>query len=314
MAKLRVAFQMDHPRDLNPHGDSTLVLGREAKKRDHECFFYTPQHLTWNKGRVTASAHPIIFHNDVNDYYELSEAASIDLASMNVVWLRQDPPFNMAYISTTYLLEMLPATTLVVNSPASVRNHPEKLLPFAWPQFMPPTLVTSDIQQIEAFRKEHKDIIIKPVYGHGGRAILHLKPEDGNLASILEMHHATSKEPLMVQRFLPEVKTQDRRIILIDGEFAGIFGRIPAENEIRANMRVGGAPARAELTPRQKEICEALKPTLKAKGLVFVGLDVIGDYLTEINITSPTGLVQIQQLYGTNPAEQLWDAIEAKMK
>jgi len=314
MTKLRVAIQMNHPRDLNPHGDSTLLLGREAQKRGHELWFYPPEKLTLLNGAITAHAQPITLHNDTHHYYDLGEATRVNLADMHVVLLRQDPPFNIAYLSTTYLLELLPKTTLVVNNPASVRNNPEKIMPLAWPQFMPPTLISSDLYEIEAFRKEQRDIIIKPVYGHGGRAILRVKDDDSNLATIIEMHLAHSKEPLMIQRFLPEVKSEDRRIILINGEVAGIMGRIPGENEIRANFRVGGSPAKATLTARQQEICEAIKPTLKEKGLLFVGLDTIGDWLTEINITSPAGLVRMNELYGKTLEAELWNAIEDKLQ
>lgn len=311
---MKIALQMDHPRKLNPRSDSTIVLGLEAQKRGHELFFYTPEKLTLQNGELTANAHPITLSENPENFYTLGAPQRINLATMNVVLLRQDPPFNMAYITSTYLLEMLPKTTLVANNPTSVRNHPEKLLPFMWPQFMPPTLITADLSEIEAFRKEHRDIIIKPVYGHGGRAILRLKEDDGNLAAIVEMHTATSKEPLMVQRFLPEVKTKDCRIFLIDGEFAGAFARIPSETEIRANLRVGGHAEKIDLTSKQKEICEALKPVLKQKNLLFAGLDLIGDFLTEINITSPTGLVPLSVLYNKNLAADIWNVIEAKSK
>ena len=310
---LNIAFQMDHPSVLNPRGDSTLLLGREAQKRRHRLFFYTPDQLTLHDQKVTANGHRIAFHDDTNHYYDLHEPTRLNLADMQVVLLRQDPPFNMAYITSTFLLDMLPKTTFVTNNPSSVRNHPEKILPLLWPHFMPPTLVTADIREIEIFRKEQRDIIIKPVYGHGGRAIIRLKEDDGNLPAFIEMHLASSKEPLMIQRFLPEVKTQDRRIILLDGEVAGVMGRTPGENEIRANLRVGGSPAEATLTLRQQEICEALKPVLKEKGLLFVGLDVIGDWLTEINITSPTGMVQMNKLYGIKLEAQFWDVVEGKI-
>ncbi len=310
---LNIALQMDHPQGLNPRGDSTLLIGREAQRRGHKLFFYTPEHLTLHNQELIANGYGITLHDDLAHWYDLGAPTRIRLTDMQVVLLRQDPPFNMAYITSTYLLDMLPPSTLVVNTPSSVRNHPEKLLPLGWPQFMPPTLITADITEIEAFRKEQRDIIIKPLYGHGGRAIIRLKEDDGNLPAFIEMHLATTKEPLMVQRFLPEVKTGDRRIILIDGEVAGIMGRIPGENEIRANFRVGGSPAEATLTPRQSEICEALKPVLKQKGLLFTGLDVIGDWLTEINITSPTGMVQMNKLYNLKLEARFWDAVESKL-
>lgn len=308
-----IAFQMDHPQGLNPRGDSTLLLGREAQRRGYNLFFYTPDQLTATGQNLTVNGWRIAFPDTPERHYELLEPTRIPLADMQVVLLRQDPPFNMAYLTSTYLLDMLPKTTLVTNNPSSVRNHPEKLLPLMWPHFMPPTLITADLREIEAFRKEQRDIILKPVYGHGGRAIFRIREDDANLPAFIEMHLASSKEPLMVQRFLPEVKTEDRRIILLDGEVAGIMGRTPGQNEIRANLRVGGAPAKATLTPRQQEICEALKPVLKEKGLLFTGLDVIGDYLTEINITSPTGMIQMNELYGTKLESQFWDAVENRL-
>ena len=311
--KLKIAIQMDPVAGINPRTDSTLLMGVEACKRGYEVYYYTPDKLSYNDGMITASAYRITFFADPADYYKLGESLTLDLKTMDVVLLRQDPPFNMAYITTTHILELLAPKTLVVNDPASVRNHPEKIFPLQFRQFMPPTLVSADLAAIEAFRDEHKDIIIKPLYGHGGRSVLRLKPDDDNLSTLMEMHLATSSEPLMVQAFLPEVRTGDRRIVLIDGRVGGVMGRIPAEHEIRANFRVGGSPAKAELTPKQREICEVLGPIFKAKGLVFVGLDVIGDYLTEINITSPTGLVQMNKLNGTKLEADVWDAVEGRL-
>jgi glutathione synthase len=310
---LNIAIQMDPVAGINPHTDSTLVLGIEACIRGYEVYYYTPDHLSHHNGNITARAHPVTFHANTEKYYTLGEPLTLDLRSMDVVLLRQDPPFNMAYLTTTYILELLAPDVLVVNDPASVRNHPEKLFPLQFQHFMPPTLVSADIDEIESFKKHHKDIIIKPLYGHGGRSVLRLKAEDDNLATLLEMQYMASAEPLMVQPFLPEVKTQDRRIILIDGAVGGVMGRIPAEHEIRANFRVGGSPAKAELTKKQREICEVLGPILKAKGLLFVGLDVIGDYLTEINVTSPTGLVQMNALNNTTLEATIWDAIETNI-
>jgi glutathione synthase len=308
---LRVAIQMDRVDLINPHSDSTLVLMREAQKRGHELFYYTPDKLTYREGRITASGHRLTL--DPVHYHELGEKLAIDLRAMDVVLLRQDPPFNMTYLSTTYILEQLQPDVLVVNDPASVRNNPEKLFPTLFRQFMPPTLVSADTDAIAAFRDEHKDIIIKPLYGHGGHAVLRLKPDDDNFAALMEMLFATSKEPWMVQPFLPEVATGDRRIILIEGSVGGVMGRIPAEHEIRANFRVGGTAAAVELSPRQQEICDALAPALRQYGLIFVGLDVIGDYLTEINVTSPTGLVAMNKLYDTTLQADIWDAIEARL-
>lgn len=310
---LRLAIQMDPVAGINPRSDSTLLLGIEACRRGYEVFYYTPERLTYTHGKITARAHAITFFADPTRYYALGDALTLDLRTVDVVLLRQDPPFNMAYITTTHILEHLQPEVLVVNDPASVRKHPEKLFPLQWREFMPPTLVTADLAEIEEFRREHNDIIIKPLYGYGGRSVLRLKPGDENLATLMEMHLTTSNEPLMVQPFLPEVKTSDKRIVLIDGKVGGVLGRIPAEGEIRANMRVGGTPAKADLTKKQHEICEALGPVLRDKGLILVGLDVIGDYLTEINLTSPTGLVALNTLYGTRLETDVWDAIESRL-
>ena len=310
---LRVAIQMDAIASINPKTDSTLVLGIEACARGHELFYYTPDSLTYCDGAISARAHPVTFFNDPARYYELGEAFTLNLRSVDVVLLRQDPPFNMAYLTTSYLLEQLQPDVLVVNDPASVRNHPEKIFPTLLRQFMPPTLISTDPQSIEAFRHEHNDIILKPLYGHGGHAILHLPKSDNNLPALLEMFFSQSKTPIIAQKFLPEVASEDRRIILMDGEVAGVFGRTPQAGDIRANMRVGGMPVKAELTKKQREICEALKQPLKEKGLIFVGLDCIGDWLTEINITSPTGLRAVQALYGTRPQQVFWDAVQARL-
>lgn len=310
---LRVAIQMDPIDSINPRGDSTLVLGLEAQARGHTLFYYTPDTLSWRDGVLSALLYPVTLHADPAHYYDLGDGARVDLSTMDVVLLRQDPPFDMHYITTTYLLEQIHPKTLVVNDPASVRNCAEKIFPFQFRQFMPPTLVTSDIAEIERFRLEHGDIIIKPLYGYGGRSVLRIKPDDNNFEAMLEMQFATSRDPVMLQKFLPEVKQGDRRIILVDGEIGGVVGRIPADQEIRANFRVGGTAAKAELTPRQKEICEALKPVLKDKGLIFAGIDVIGDWLTEINLTSPTTLTYVTKLYGIKLEVDIWDAIERKL-
>jgi len=311
---IKVAIQMDPIGSINFKGDSTLRLGFEAQARGHELYYYTPNSLSLRGSDVIAHAYPIRLRNDPEHYYELAKPVLLDLRSMDVVLLRQDPPFNMPYITTTYMLERLMPDVLVVNNPMSVRNHPEKLFPMQFAQFMPPTLVSSDVNEIAKFRAEHKDIIIKPLYGFGGRAVLRVKADDDNFEALLEMQFSASDEPVVVQAFLPEVKTGDRRIILIDGKFGGAIGRIPAEGEIRANMRVGGTPVKAELTPKQKDICDALGPVLKEQGIMFAGIDVIGDWLTEINITSPTGLVPIEKLYGKNLAVDFWDAVDSRIK
>lgn len=309
---LRVAIQMDRLDSIHPPGDSTLRLGIEAQKRGHELFYYTPDGLSCLNGIVTAPGYHVKLYNDMQRHYELGKSLTLNLSDMDVVLLRQDPPFNMQYITSTYMLDLLPEKTLVINNPTSVRDLPEKIFPILFKEFMPPTLVSGNIAEIESFRAQHKDIVIKPLYGYGGRGVFRITENDDNFHSLLEMMFATTREPVMVQTFLPEVKTGDRRIILIDGEVGGVFGRHPAGDEIRANMRVGGKPVKADLTKRQAEICAAIGPMLKEKGLVFVGLDCIGDWLTEINITSPTGLAAMTNLYGVKLEEKIWDAIEAK--
>lgn len=310
---LTVAIQMDPIEFIKPQTDTSLLLGLEAQARGHTLYYYTPDKLSLRDGKVTATAYPVTLHADHTHHYDLGEPLRLDLSTTDVVLLRQDPPFDMAYITTTHLLEQLPATTLVVNNPASVRNHPEKLFPAQFREFSPPTLVSADIQEIGHFRDEYKDIILKPLYGFGGHSVLRLKQGDDNFHTLMEMIFTDSREPWVIQQFIPDVKTGERRIILIDGAFGGIIGRIPPEGEIRANMRIGGVATKVELTPRQRDICAALEPELKAKGLILAGIDVIGDYLTEINLTSPTGLAPINRLYNTKLEATVWNAIEARL-
>ena len=310
---MRVAIQMDKIDLLKHHSDSTMLLGIEACRRGHEVFYYTPDKLSYLDGKITARAHPAKFFDNPECYYELGDEFLLNLRELDVVLLRQDPPFDMTYLSTTYLLEQLAPDVLVVNDPASVRNNPEKIFPTMLREFMPPTLISADELAISEFFAEHQDIILKPLYGYGGRSILRLKKDDDNFKPLMEMIFANSKEPIMVQKFLPEVASEDKRIVLIDGEVGGAIARIPETGEIRANMRVGGTAIKTELTHKQQQICEALRAPLKEKGLVFVGLDVIGDYLTEINITSPTGLRAINRLYKTYLERDIWDAIEKKI-
>lgn len=311
---LKIAVQMDYIDSLVFHSDSTLLLCMEAQTRGYKIFYYTPDKLTYNNGKITARAFPIWFYDDPRSYYKLGEEFILDLSSVDVVLLRQDPPFDMNYITTTYLLEQLQPKTLIVNDPASVRNNPEKLFPTVFKEFMPPTLISGDTREIREFYKEYKDIIIKPLYGHGGRAVLHIKEDDDNFSTILEMLFSYGKEPIIAQRFLPEVKNKDMRVILIDGEFVGAVGRIPENGSIRANMRVGASAKKVEtLTKKQQEICEALKYPLKEKGLILAGLDLIGDFITEINITSPTTLRTINTLNNTSLEKIFWDAAESKL-
>lgn len=310
---LQIAIQMDPMESINPKSDTTLLLGLEAQARGHVLWHYTPENLSWKDGKLTARARRLALHDNPTHYYDFGEEKKLNLRDLDVVLLRQDPPFNMAYLSTTYMLESLGKKPLVVNDPASVRNNPEKWLPTEFKQFMPPTLISADAVEIETFYAKHRDIVVKPLYGHGGHDVFHVHASGGSLAMALAELAKRGREPVVAQKFLPEVKNQDRRIILIDGKIEAIFARIPAEGDIRANMRVGGTPAKAQITKRQREICDAVRPVLKAQGLILVGLDVIGDYLTEINVTSPTGLVAANRLYDTKLEAVFWDAVEKKL-
>jgi glutathione synthase len=313
---LRVAVQMDPMETIAINGDSTFALMLEAQRRGHSLFHYEVRHLSLNEGgrtdRLTARAHPVTVQRVAGDHYRFGEALTLDLGGTDVVLMRQDPPFDMAYITATHLLEHIHPRTLVVNNPASVRNAPEKLLVTHFPELMPPTLVTWDIDAIRAFRAEHQDIIVKPLFGNGGAGIFRIKPDDENLASLLDMHFARSREPLMIQRYEPAVRLGDKRIILVDGEPMGAINRVPAVGDARSNMHAGGRAEGATLTARDREICARIGPILKAQGLIFVGIDVIGDWLTEINVTSPTGLQEIARFDGVDLAGAIWDCIEAK--
>ncbi|NQU62606.1 MAG: glutathione synthase [Rhodospirillales bacterium] len=311
---LKVAIQMDHISAVDIDGDSTFVLALEAQKRGHALFHYLPGQLSFIDGRVLASAEPFEVRRETGNHFTLGAPETIDLADMDIVLLRQDPPFDMSYITTTHLLEHVHPGTLVVNNPAEVRNAPEKLFVARFPDLMPPTLITGDRERIIAFRKEHADIILKPLYGNGGAGVFHVTPEDENLSALLEMFTEMYREPIIAQAYLPEVRKGDKRIILIDGEPAGAINRVPEKGEARANMHAGARPLKAELNKREREICAAIGPDLKARGLIFVGIDVIGDYLTEINVTSPTGLQEINRFDDVCLEADIWDAIEAKVK
>ena len=311
---LVVAIQMDPIESINIDADSTFVLALEAQARGHALYHYLPGRLTLRDGRLTARGQRLEVRRERGRHYSLGPLETLDLAAMDVILMRQDPPFDMAYITATHLLEHVRETTLVVNDPVSVRNAPEKLFGTHFPSLMPPTLVTSDRAAIAEFRKEHGEIILKPLFGNGGAGVFHLRPEDDNLNSLLEMFALFYREPIMVQRYLPEIRAGDKRIILIDGEPTGAVLRVPPKGEARANLHVGGQPKKTQLTRREREICAALGPVLKEQGLVFVGLAVIGDYLTEINVTSPTGIQEINRLDGTRLEAPLWDAIEARVK
>ncbi|GGF32987.1 glutathione synthetase [Aliidongia dinghuensis] len=310
---LAVAIQMDPIAGINIDADSTFVLALEAQARGHLLYHYGPKNLTFRNGRLYARAEPLKVQRERGNHYTLGPSELIDLAGVDVVLMRQDPPFDMAYITATHLLERIHPQTLVVNDPASVRNAPEKLFVTQFPELMPPTLITSDRREIDAFRDEHKDIIVKPLFGNGGAGVFRIREGDENLGSLLEMFASISREPLMIQRYIPEVRQGDKRVILIDGEPAGAVLRVPATGEARANLHVGGKAVKTSLTAREREICTAIGPSLRAQGLIFVGIDVIGDYITEINVTSPTGLQEINRFDEVKLEARIWDAIEAKL-
>jgi glutathione synthase len=309
---LRVAVQMDPIQSINIDADSTFALMLEAQARGHALFHYHVRDLALMGGRVVAQAEPVTVERKYGGHWAFGPSAELDLSTVDVVLMRQDPPFDMAYITATHLLEHIHPKTLVVNDPASVRNAPEKLYVLHFPELMPETLVTADRRQILRFRDKHQDIIIKPLFGNGGAGVFHIKPGDSNLNSLIEMFTERSREPLMVQRYVPEVRQGDKRIILVDGEPMGAINRVPAAGESRSNMHVGGRPEKTTLTAREREICARIGPELKARGMIFVGIDVIGDYLTEINVTSPTGLQEIARFDGVQLEKAIWDAIEAK--
>ena len=310
---LKIAVQMDHVSTVNIAGDTTFALSLEAQRRGHALYHYTPDRLSLRDGKVFARIEEMTVRDEKGDHFSLGEPVRTDLSAMDVVLLRQDPPFDMNYITTTHILERIHPNTLVVNDPAWVRNSPEKIFVTEFPDLMPETLITKDPLEVAAFRKEFGDIIVKPIYGNGGAGVFHLKPGDTNLGSLVELFRTFLNEPLMVQRYVPEIRQGDKRIILIDGRPAGALNRVPAQEETRANLHVGGRAEKVELTRRDLEICEMIGPTLQERGLIFVGIDVIGDYLTEINVTSPTGLQEIDRFDGVNLAGQIWDVIEDKV-
>ena len=310
---LTIAVQMDPIHAIDITGDSTFAIMLEAQTRGHKLFVYVPNDLTYRDGRVTARCFAAEIRDVEGDHVTLGEEEIVDLAHVDVVLMRQDPPFDMGYITATHLLEHIHPKTLVVNDPAEVRNAPEKLFVTRFEGVLPPTLISRDRYEIEAFRDEFKDIIVKPLFGNGGAGVFHIKPGDENLNSLLEMFEGTYPEPFIVQKYLPEVRNGDKRIILVDGKPVGAINRVPAEGEARSNMHVGGQAMKSDLTPREQEICDIIGPELAKRGLLFVGIDVIGDYLTEINVTSPTGIREMQRFDGTNVAALIWDAIEGKV-
>ena len=311
---LRIACQMDPIERIDIRGDSSFALLLEAQRRGAEMFYYTPPKLSFRDGKLFARGWSLKVEDKAGNHYAVSDPRTENLADWDVVLLRQDPPFDMNYITTTHLLEHIHPGTLVVNDPASVRNAPEKIYVLEFTDLMPPTLVTRNPDDVAEFRKEFKDIIIKPLYGNGGAAVFRITPEDTNINSLIELFHTVFREPFMVQQYRPEVRKGDKRIILVDGEVAGAINRVPAAHETRSNMHVGGKPEPTKLTRREEEICARLGPALKKRGLIFVGIDVIGDYLTEINVTSPTGIREVKRFGGNDIAAMIWDAIEAKCR
>jgi len=310
---LAVAIQMDPIHTINIDADSTFALALEAQARGHALFHYLPTALTLRDGRLYTRGRELEVFRRHGDHHRFGEVEELDLEGIDVILMRQDPPFDMAYITATHLLELLPPEgPLVVNDPGSVRNAPEKLFVLRFKELMPPTLLTLDRKEIDAFRQEHGEIVLKPLFGNGGAGVFHLRPGDDNLGSLLEMYASVYREPVMVQRYLPEVRQGDKRIILVEGEPVGAVNRVPPEGEARANLHVGGRAQKTGLTAREREICSAIGPSLRAQGLVFVGIDVIGDYMTEINVTSPTGIQEIARLDGVDLATNIWDAIEAR--
>ena len=311
---MKIAFQMDPIGAVDINADSTFRLAEEAQARGHELFFYEPDQLAYQEGRITAWGRDMTVQRVAGDPAILGAEREVDLSEWDVVWLRQDPPFDMHYITSTHLLDRLKGQTLVVNDPFWVRNYPEKLLVLDYPHLTPPTTIARDLVTIRRFKDKHGDIILKPLYGNGGAGVFRLDANDRNLSSLHELFTGFSREPLIVQKFLPAVEKGDKRVILVDGEPVGAINRVPAKGETRSNMHVGGRPEKVAMSDRDHEICAAIGPLLKEKGQVFVGIDVIGDYLTEINVTSPTGIQELERFDGINVAGKIWEAVEARAK
>jgi glutathione synthase len=308
---LAVAIQMDHVSTVDIEADSTFALALEAQRRGHALFHYLPSDLTFREHRIVARAQPLKVKAEKGNHYVLGSSEVLDLAGLDVVLMRQDPPFDMAYITATHLLEQIHPSTLVVNDPAQVRNAPEKLFVTGFPGVQPPTLITSDPEAIYDFRARHGDMVLKPLYGGGGSGVVRLKADDPNLDALLELHAMIGREPVIAQKFIPAVSKGDKRVLLIDGEPVGAINRVPAEGQVRSNLARGGRAEAVELTARDLELCAIIGPELRRRGLLFVGIDVIGDYLTEINVTSPTGAQQLKRFGGADAAAALWDRIEA---
>jgi glutathione synthase len=313
MAKIRnVAVQMDHVSTINIAGDSTFAMSLEAQARGYKLFHYTPDRLSLRDGKLFATVEPMEVRDVKGDHFTLGAPERVELSTMDVVLLRQDPPFDMAYITSTHLLETIHPKTLVVNDPAWVRNSPEKIFVTEFADLMPATLITRDVSEIARFRAEMGDIILKPLYGNGGAGVFHSSRDDRNFSSLMEMFGQMFREPFIAQAYLPAVRKGDKRILLVDGEPVGAINRVPAEHDSRSNMHAGGRPEPTELTAREKEICARIGPALRERGFLLVGIDVIGDYMTEINVTSPTGLREVKRFGGADIASLFWDAVERK--
>jgi len=311
---LRIAVQMDPLETININGDSTFAVMLSAQARGHRLFHYGAGDLTYRDGRVTAPAHPVTVQRVAGDHFSFGNPVTLDLAEdVDVVLMRQDPPFDLAYITATHLLERVQHRTLVVNDPAAVRNAPEKLFVLDFARFMPPTMITRRLEEARAFHAEHGEVVVKPLYGNAGSAVFHVGRGDANLAALVELFGQVWREPFMVQKFLPDVSLGDKRIVLVDGVPVGAINRLPRSGEIRSNLAAGGRAEATGLSPREQEICDALGPELASRGLLFVGIDVIAGHLTEINVTSPTGIVSIDQFNGTDTPARIWEAIEAKV-
>ena len=310
---MKIAFQMDPIEDVDINADSTFRLAEEAQNRGHDLYVYTPNDLTFNRGKIIAKVRSISLKRKIGDHVNFGAVELLALSEFDVIWLRQDPPFDMGYITNTHLLDLIGQKTLIVNNPFWVRNLPEKLLVLEFPDLIPETVISRDVEEIKRYKNEFKDIIIKPLYGNGGAGIFRLREDDKNLTSLHELFSNMSSEPLIAQAFLPDVKKGDKRIILVDGEPVGAINRVPKAGETRSNMHVGGKAEPAKLSQRDREICRSIGPILKNKGQVFVGIDVIGDYLTEINVTSPTGIQELERFDKVNIAEMIWHAVEKKV-
>lgn len=309
---LKVAIQMDPIGPIDIDADSTFRIAEEAQARGHTLFYYTPDKIAYREDRVTARGWPLTVRREKGNHFTLGDEVEVDLSTFDVVWLRQDPPFDMGYITTTHLLDMIHPGTLVVNDPFWVRNYPEKLLVLNFPDLTPPTMIARDLETLKSFRADHGDVILKPLYGNGGAGVFKLNADDRNLASLHELFAGINREPLIMQKFLPAVSQGDKRVILVDGEPVGAINRVPAAGETRSNMHVGGRPEKVALTDRDREICAAIGPLLREKGQVFVGIDVIGEWLTEINVTSPTGIQELERFDGVNITAKIWEAIEGR--